>query len=66
VAKGWIGAEYATEIVGGTIAIIGALFSAFFHASSNGVIPVQSSTTNMEKTVTTSTTNTAPTLAPAT
>lgn len=60
VARGWIGAEVATQLVGGIIGLVGVLFAAFFHSASNGVVPPISTTSNMQqKTVTETTTNTA-------
>lgn len=57
VARGWIGAEYATQLVGAIIGLVSVLFSAFFHAASNGVVPPVSTTSNMKQ-VTTETTTT--------
>lgn len=47
VARGWISAEIATQLVGSLIGLIGVAFSAFFHAGSNGTIPTHSTTPNM-------------------
>lgn len=49
VTRGWVDAETATQLVGGLVGIIGVLFSAFFHAGSNGTIPAQSTTPSMAK-----------------
>lgn len=39
VARGWVDAETATQLVGALIGLIGLAFSAFFHAGSNGTMP---------------------------
>lgn len=49
VAKGWITADMAAQLVGGVIAVVGVLFAAFFHASSNGTVPTISTTPNATK-----------------
>lgn len=51
VTRGWVDAETATQLVGGLVGVIGILFSAFFHAGSNGTIPTQSVAPNMSKQV---------------
>lgn len=45
-AKGWIGADSVNEVVGAVVILASAGFSAFFHASSNGVIQTLSTTSN--------------------
>lgn len=47
VARGWVDAETATQLVGALITLVGILFSAFFHAASNGTVPTMSVTPNM-------------------
>lgn len=49
VARGWISADMAAQLVGALIGLIGVAFSAFFHAGSNGTIPTQSTTPSMAK-----------------
>ncbi len=49
VARGWISADMAAQLVGALIGLIGIAFSAFFHAGSNGTIPTQSTTPSMAK-----------------
>lgn len=49
VARGWISADMAAQLVGALIGLIGLAFSAFFHAGSNGTIPTQSTTPSMAK-----------------
>jgi hypothetical protein len=52
VARGWIDAEIASQMVGAIITLVGLLFSAFFHAASNGTIHTESTTPNMHKQIT--------------
>lgn len=42
VARGWISADMAAQLTGAIVTIVAVLYSAFFHAASNGSIPVQS------------------------
>jgi hypothetical protein len=46
VAKGWISADMSGELQGAIVSIIGILYAMFFHASSNGAIPILSATPN--------------------
>ncbi len=61
VARGWIDAETATQIVGGMITVIGGLLAIFFHAASNGTIPTLSTESNMKQVTQTTTTEVAKT-----
>lgn len=38
VHRGWVDADVAAQLVGAIVALISVLFSAFFHATSNGTI----------------------------
>ena len=46
VHRGWIEADIAAQLVGAIIALVSILFSAFFHAASNGTIETISTKPN--------------------
>jgi len=48
VAKGWLSADVANQLIGAIVTIVGILFGQFFHAQSNGAIKTKSVTPNAE------------------
>ncbi len=46
IAKGWVGADAMAQITGAIVSIVGVLYAAFFHATSNGAIATLSTTPN--------------------
>lgn len=46
VHRGWVDADIAAQLVGAIVALVSVLFSAFFHAASNGTIQTISTTPN--------------------
>lgn len=55
VAKGYIGADQLSAVVGAIIVLVSTGFSVFFHASSNGAIATISTTSNASPNVETRT-----------